>query len=487
MDAVVSFVSHVLAVNPQYGEMDRVYLTNRVFALIGDGAVDVADGAATLDVLDALVQSATERGVITDTASAREILGAALMDLATPTPGFVNREFWDRYGESPKAATDYFYQLSRANNYIQTRAIARNDYFQVATEYGAMEITINLSKPEKDPRDIAAAAKAPQSGYPECQLCLQNEGYRGRANWPARANHRIIRMEVGGSAWGFQYSPYAYFNEHAIFLDEIHRPMHITHQTFTNLLELTTTLPHYFVGSNADLPIVGGSMLAHEHYQGGRHDFPMAKAPVERSIRLTGYPDVQAGIVKWPMSVIRLTGSDKARLADAAEVIRAAWAKYSDESVDVRAFSEDGTAHHTVTPIARRVGTDYQLDLVLRDNQTSSMYPDGIFHPHQDVQHIKKENIGLIEVMGLAILPARLQEELTQVRNYLLGQANTMAAYHKPWADNLAAKHTWTAANATELLQDEVGYVFARVLEDAGVFKHDAAGQAAFGKFCALL
>lgn len=483
MGVVNQFVTGILAMNPQYDEMDRVYLSNRVYALVGDDVGSANTSTDQLVLLDTLVATAILNKQIEDSQHAREILGAQLMDLATPTPSQVNQTFWARYETQPEAATAYFYQLSRANNYIQTRAIAKNDYFQTATAYGDMEITINLSKPEKDPRDIAAAATAPASGYPECQLCMENEGYRGRANWPARANHRIVRLMVGGRSWGFQYSPYAYFNEHAIFLDGVHEPMHISAQTFTNLLEIVTRFPHYFVGSNADLPIVGGSMLTHEHYQGGRHEFPMAKAPVETAVQLAGIADVQAGIVKWPMSVLRLTATNPQRLAAAAERVRAAWATYTDESLAIRAADADGTRHHTVTPIARRVGEAYQLDLVLRDNQTSAAYPDGIFHPHPDVQHIKKENIGLIEVMGLAILPARLQQEMAEVRRYLLGQPNAMATYHREWADNLLQKETWTEANATKQLQDAIGQVFARVLEDAGVFKRDKQGQEGFMKF----
>lgn len=425
--------------------------------------------------------------VVTDTQSARAIVAAQLMDLATPTPSATNARFWAEYQHSPQAATDWFYRLSRANNYIQTRAIARNVAFKTPTEFGDLEITINLSKPEKDPKDIAAAAHQQRNGYPACQLCLENEGYAGRADFPARANHRVVRFNLGGHTWGFQYSPYAYFNEHAIFLDAVHEPMHIGAQTFTNLLDIVTWLPHYFAGSNADLPIVGGSMLAHEHYQGGRHTMPMAVATTDQPFTLGAFPDVQAAVVKWPMSVIRLTSSERTQLAAAAEHIRAAWADYTDDAVDVRAVGADGTRHHTVTPIARRVGDDYQLDIVLRDNQTSAQYPDGIFHPHQDVQHIKKENIGLIEVMGLAILPARLLPELAEVRKYLLGQPNQMAAMHKPWADQLRTQFTWTAANAQTQLQQAVGHVFARVLADAGVFKRDAAGHAAFGRFIATL
>ncbi|WP_155287265.1 UDP-glucose--hexose-1-phosphate uridylyltransferase [Lacticaseibacillus zhaodongensis] len=487
MNAIDSFGQFCLKLNPAYTELDRIYLRNRVYALVGDTAQAPQAGADDLSNLDVLLDLAVANGAVAGTASARAILGAELMSLATPLPSQVNQRFWALYKQAPRQATDYFYNLSRANNYIQTRAIAKNEAFTAATEYGDMEITVNLSKPEKDPRDIAAAAKRQSSGYPLCQLCMENEGYQGRPDYPARANHRIVRFELAGRQWGFQYSPYAYFNEHAIFLDSVHEPMHISAQTFTNLFKIVTLFPHYFVGSNADLPIVGGSMLAHEHYQGGRHTFAMAKAQVETPITVAGFSDVAAGIVKWPMSVIRLSGSDQARVAAAAEQVRAAWAAYSDPTVNIKATDAAGTRHHTVTPIARRVGNDYQLDIVLRDNNTSATYPDGIFHPHADVQHIKRENIGLIEVMGLAILPARLKGELAEVRKFLLGQPNAMAEIHRPWAEALATKCNWTEANATAQLQQAVGRVFTRVLEDAGVFKRDAAGRAAFARFCAQL
>ncbi|WP_225047749.1 UDP-glucose--hexose-1-phosphate uridylyltransferase [Lacticaseibacillus kribbianus] len=486
MTAVDQQLDYILKQNPDYTELDRVYLKNRVLALVGDAAADTPGAATALSNLDALVAAAVEHGACDDTVAAKQILEAELMALATPKPSTVNATFWSRYQQSPQSATDWFFALSRANNYIQTRAIAKNIQFPAHTEYGDLEITINLSKPEKDPKDIAAAAKVKSFGYPACQLCLENEGYRGRADYPARGNHRIVRFSLGGATWGFQYSPYAYFNEHAIFLDAVHEPMHINQQTFTNLLDIVTMLPHYFVGSNADLPIVGGSMLSHEHYQGGRLTFAMAVAPLEKTLSLPGFDGVEAGRVKWPMSVIRLTGANRSELAAAAEHIRATWATYSDEAVDVRAVT-DGTPHHTVTPIARRVGADYQLDLVLRDNQTSAAYPDGIFHPHQDVQHIKKENIGLIEVMGLAVLPARLRLELAEVKKYLLDQPNAMAESHRPWADQLRQSFAWTPANADDLLNQAVGKVFARVLEDAGVFKRTPEGQAAFDRFCAAL
>ena len=487
MNAIESHVDYCLQLNPTLTPMDRIYLVNRVRNLVGDAAETTPAAQDALANLDALVAAAVANGMIEDMLPERQILEAELMALATPTPSAANARFWQLYQNAPQAATDWFFQLSKANNYIQTRAIAKNIGFTTPTDYGDLEITVNLSKPEKDPKAIAAAAKAAKSGYPACLLCMENEGYAGRVDYPARANHRIIRFPLAGKTWGFQYSPYAYFNEHAIFLDGEHEPMHIGAQTFTNLLDLVTLLPHYFVGSNADLPIVGGSMLAHEHYQGGRHTFAMAEAPIQTAITLPGFADVEAGIVHWPMSVIRLQSADRTRLAQAAEHIRATWADYSDAQADIRAHAEDGTPHHTITPIARRVGTDYQLDLVLRDNQTSSAYPDGIFHPHQDVQHIKKENIGLIEVMGLAILPARLLTELAEVQKYLLDQPNDIAPMHQDWADELKATQTWTVANAETQLRQAVGRVFARVLEDAGVFKQTEPGQAAFARFITAL
>lgn len=486
MDAVNTFVDFALKQNADLTPLDRVYLHNRVLHLVGEAAV-TTDSTDALVVLDALVAAGVAAGLTPDTGFGREQLAAELMALATPLPSTVNRLFWAHYADAPVAATDWFYQLSRTNNYIQTRAIAQNVGFTTPTEYGDLEITINLSKPEKDPRDIAAAAKQSATEYPACALCLENEGYTGRPSKAARANHRVVRMTVGGRTWGMQYSPYAYFNEHTIFLDTVHQPMHIGPATFTNLLELVTLLPHYFVGSNADLPIVGGSMLAHEHYQGGRHDFPMAKAPLARAIAVPGYDDITAGVVRWPMSVLRLTGADPHRLAACAEHIRQTWAGYSDAAVSVAATAADGTPQHTVTPIARRVGTDYQLDLVLRDNQTSAQYPDGVFHPHPDVQHIKRENIGLIEVMGLAVLPARLVPEMAEVRKFLLGQPNAMAESHRLWAEQLKANQTWDEATAADQLNQAVGQVFARVLADAGVFKWDDAGQAAFDRFCKTL
>lgn len=330
----------------------------------------------------------------------------------------------------------YFYQLSQQNDYIKTNAIAKNIVWSTPTDYGEIEITINLSKPEKDPKQIAAAKKAKDTGYPRCSLCIENEGYAGRVNYPARTNHRVIRFKLGDQQWGFQYSPYAYFNEHCIFLASQHRSMVINRTTFQQLLSIIQQFPGYFVGSNADLPIVGGSILSHEHYQGGRHQFPMEKSPIATPLTFKGFEDVTAGIVQWPMSVIRLRSSQEQPLVELANKILNCWRHYSDESVDVRAETA-WVPHHTITPIARKRNGQLELDLVLRDNQTSAKYPDGIFHPHKDVQDIKKENIGLIEVMGRAILPPQLKPELREVEKFLLGQPNAMADYHRPWAEQL--------------------------------------------------
>lgn len=470
-------------------DMDRIYLQNRLLALIGEDALGETvvqmPQHSSLELLDLLLEKAIENQVIEDTVAEKEILTGQLMDLLTPPPSVVNALFAQHYAKEPQEATDYFFELCKNNDYIKTRAIAKNIIFPVETEYGELEITINLSKPEKDPKQIAAERnQAPATvAYPKCMLCMENEGYQGRINYPARTNHRIIRMNLDGESWGFQYSPYAYYNEHCIILSEEHRPMKISEETFKRLLRIIEVLPHYFVGSNADLPIVGGSILSHDHYQGGRHVFAMEKAPIEKEFSLDGFADVSAGIVKWPMSVIRLQSKNTNELVEAANFIYKQWQDYSDPSVQVSAYSEDGTPHHTVTPIARRRGDLFEMDLVLRDNNVSEEHPDGIFHPHKDVQHIKKENIGLIEVMGLAVLPPRLATELVEVEKYLLEEENQIADYHVEWADSLKTKHAFTKDNVQAIVYNEVGLVFARVLEDAGVFKRNEEGQAAFQRF----
>ncbi|WEV36591.1 UDP-glucose--hexose-1-phosphate uridylyltransferase [Lactobacillus sp. ESL0677] len=479
---VDQFVTQVIAAGDAT-ELDQIYLVNQVLALVGDEARELmTTSTALIDLKDELVAAALKNGNCGPTLNEQDVLGAQLMNLLVPRPSVVNHKFWQTYQEKPEQALADFYQLSKRSDYIKTRAIAKNIYFVTPSEYGDLEITINLSKPEKDPRAIAAAKTVKATGYPLCQLCKENEGYLGRINYPARSNHRIIRFKIGDEVWGFQYSPYAYFNEHCIFLSAKHEGMKISEKTFVRLLNIIEQFPGYFAGSNADLPIVGGSILAHEHYQGGRHSFAMMKAKVKTKINFTGFDDVAAGIVKWPMSVIRLRSQNKQQLVALANKILLAWRDYSDEQVDVRAFTGE-TPHHTITPIAHKQGDQLVLDLVLRDNQTSDKYPDGIFHPHQDVQHIKKENIGLIEVMGLAILPPRLEPEMQEVRKFLLGEKNKVAAMHLLWAEQIKAQNSITAANVDAILQAELGKVFARVLEDAGVFKQTKDGQAAFMRF----
>ena len=484
MTLVETFVTKVIA-ESTFEELDRIYLTNRVLALVGDGVLEVkTDQDNLIDLKDQLVEEAVRLETIEDSLAAREIFGAELMDLVTPCPSQVNRDFWTTYAQSPEQAIADFYQLSQKNDYIKLKAIAKNIAYRVPSDYGELEITINLSKPEKDPKEIAAAKLVKSSNYPKCQLCMENEGYHGRVNHPARSNHRIIRFDISGQEWGFQYSPYAYFNEHCIFLDSQHRPMAISRQSFERLLAIVEQFPGYFAGSNADLPIVGGSILTHDHYQGGRHVFPMEVAPIQKSFTFEGFESVKAGIVQWPMSVIRLTSDSKDDLTNLAEKILLSWRQYSDPSVQVLAES-NGTPHHTITPIARKRDGQFELDLVLRDNQTSPEHPDGIYHPHKDVQHIKKENIGLIEVMGLAILPPRLKEEVEQVAAYLVGEDVLVADYHQEWADELKESNPRLTDKdyALEIVQESVGKIFARVLEDAGVYKQTEEGQAAFMRF----
>ena len=484
MTLVEKFVTKVIA-ESTFEELDRIYLTNRVLALVGDGVLEVKTGQDNLiDLKDQLVEEAVRLETIEDSLAAREILGADLMDLVTPCPSQVNRDFWTTYAQSPEQAIADFYQLSQKNDYIKLKAIAKNIAYRVPSDYGELEITINLSKPEKDPKEMAAAKLVKSSNYPQCQLCMENEGYHGRVNHPARSNHRIIRFDISGQEWGFQYSPYAYFNEHCIFLDSKHRPMAISRQSFERLLAIVEQFPGYFAGSNADLSIVGGSILTHDHYQGGRHVFPMEVAPLQKCFTFDGFESVKAGIVQWPMSVIRLTSDSKDELTNLAEKILLVWRQYSDPSVQVLAES-NGTPHHTITPIARKRDGLFELDLVLRDNQTSPEHPDGIYHPHKDVQHIKKENIGLIEVMGLAILPPRLKEEVEQVAAYLVGEDVLVADYHKEWADELKESHPRLTDKdqALNIVQESVGKIFARVLEDAGVYKQTEEGQAAFMRF----
>ena len=438
------------------------------------------------DILRELLDDAAARGLIHDDVTSRDLFDTELMGRLTPRPSQVIQDFFRRYQASPKEATDWLYRFSQDTDYIRRYRIARDVKWQAATAYGELDITINLSKPEKDPRAIAAAKAAPQSGYPKCLLCKENEGYAGRLNHPARQNHRVIPVTINGEDWFLQYSPYVYYNEHCIVFNGRHTPMKIEKATFRKLLDFVKQFPHYFVGSNADLPIVGGSILSHDHFQGGCYTFAMERAPIEQTVAFRDFPDVEAGIVKWPMSVIRLRCADDRRLVELADRILAAWRGYTDEAAFI--FAEtDGEMHNTITPIARMREGQFELDLVLRNNITTEEYPLGVYHPHQELHHIKKENIGLIEVMGLAVLPARLKDELHGVAQALvrgddLRQDETLGK-HADWADELKTRYTFTADNAEELLRREVGAVFAAVLEHAGVYKCTPEGREAFLRF----
>lgn len=466
--------------------LDELYLRNQLLHFLGfnDWGEDVDKESHERDALilmDELLEAADKNGVIPE--GGIEFYESALMDFITPRPSRVNHDFWENYRVSPEKATQYFYSLAKQINQVRTRDIARNIAFNHATNYGELEITINLSKPEKDPKAIAAAKLVKSSSYPACQLCLENEGFYGIGNKPARSNHRIIQLVINDEQWGFQYSPYAYFNEHSILLNAKHQPMEINKRAFDNLLGFLDKFPTYMIGSNADLPIVGGSILTHDHYQAGRHEFPMAKAEIREQVELTDFPEVSAGLVNWPMSVLRLSSANQAELSKAADDVLKKWQVYSDESLQITAVTTDGVLHHTITPIARIRDGRYEMDLVLRDNNTSQEFPDGIFHPHPELHHIKKENIGLIEVMGLAILPARLKNELAEVEKYLLNQENQLNEIHKPWAETLKKTDKFTPENVHEKVQQAVGEVFDQVLQDAGVFKNDTRGQEGFLKF----
>lgn len=464
---------------------DRIYIRNQVMSLIGLEVFPDEEIQPVNDTIPNLVEKITayavEQGVIENVFDEKEIIAANIMNCFVPMPSIVNKIFNMKYQESPKAATDYFYNLSKNNNYIQLNRIAKNISYKVNTAYGQMDITINLSKPEKDPEQIKRERAMKQTGnYPKCLLCVENEGYKGRTGYPARANHRIINIPLEGENWYFQYSPYVYYNEHSVLLSEEHRMMKIDKATFQRLLSFTDKFPHYFIGSNADLPIVGGSILSHDHYQGGNYEFAMTRAGDAFSFQLKAYPEIKASVVKWPMSVIRLRGTDRKAIASAADHILQTWKGYSDEAAGVLAFTGD-TPHNTITPIARKRDGLFELDLVLRNNRTSDEHPLGIFHPHADVHHIKKENIGLIEVMGLAVLPPRLKEELTEIQEYLLGNPNSVEAYHQQWALEIKAAYGDIAdrEQAESILQAELGKKFVRCLEDAGVLK----GQNAFERF----
>ena len=442
---------------------------------------------ALAPVLEALLDDAYERGVLAENSVVyRDLFDTELMGRLTPRPAQVIETFQALYRENPQKATDWYYKLSQDTNYIRRDRIAKDVQWKAPTEYGELDITINLSKPEKDPKAIAAAKNLPASAYPRCQLCAENEGYAGRVNHPARQNHRIVPITINGSPWFLQYSPYVYYNEHCICLNAEHTPMKIDRACFGKLLDFVGQFPHYFVGSNADLPIVGGSILAHDHFQGGRYTFAMEKAPVEARFTFPGYEDVEAGIVKWPMSVVRIACEKPDRLVELADKILTAWRGYTDEAAFI--FAEtDGEPHSTITPIARKRGEKFELDLVLRNNITTDEHPLGVYHPHAELHHIKKENIGLIEVMGLAVLPARLKEELSAVADALASgtdlRTNALTAKHAGWAEDFAKNYTITADNALDIVKKETGLVFAQVLEHCGVYPRNPEGNAAFLRF----
>lgn len=479
-------------------EADKIYTTNRLLELfrldeLEEDNTDVAMSEEELeDVLAEMMDYAYEQGIMTENSIVyRDLFDTKIMSMLVPRPSEVISVFEAKYKNDPKEATDYFYKLSQDTDYIRRYRIKKDQKWIATTKYGDLDITINLSKPEKDPKAIAAAKNAKQSGYPKCLLCIENEGYAGRVNHPARQNHRIIPVTINGSRWGFQYSPYVYYNEHCIVFNSKHIPMKIEHDTFCKLFDFVKQFPHYFVGSNADLPIVGGSILSHDHFQGGHYEFAMARAGVERSFTVKGFEDVQAGIVNWPMSVIRIASRDTDRLIALADVILAAWRGYTDESVFI--FAEtDGEPHNTITPIARKRGDQYELDLVLRNNITTEEHPLGVYHPHAKLHHIKKENIGLIEVMGLAVLPARLKDEMERLAEAIVSGADIrkdkLLEKHADWVEEFLPKYQdITKDNIMDILHREIGDVFMQVLEDAGVYKRTEEGQAAFDRFVASL
>ena len=479
---------------------DEIFTTNRLLELFKldemeeteggniSGAAKSANGEALEKILGEMMDYAHEAGILPeDDITHRDLFDTKIMSMLVPRPGEVIRKFHELYEKSPREATDFFYKLSQDSDYIRRYRIVKDQKWVAPTKYGDLDVTINLSKPEKDPKAIAAAKLAKQSGYPKCLLCMENVGYAGRVNHPARQNHRIIPVTIQDSRWGFQYSPYVYYNEHCIVFNGEHVPMKIEHGTFCKLFDFVKQFPHYFVGSNADLPIVGGSILSHDHFQGGHYEFAMAKAPVEKSFTIKGYEDVEAGIVNWPMSVIRLSGENTERIIELADHILETWREYTDEDAFIYAYT-DNEPHNTITPIARKRGDRFEIDLVLRNNITTEEHPLGVYHPHAKLHHIKKENIGLIEVMGLAVLPARLKGEMEQLSEAILAgkdiRSDEVLEKHADWVEEFLPKYEKVdAGNVHDILRKEIGLVFMQVLEDAGVYKRTEEGQKAFMRF----
>ena len=472
---------------------DATYCTNRILALLqcddySPTGETFTENDTIAEILDSLLKYASSKNLVDyESIVSKDIFDTEIMGIFTDRPSNITKKFYSLYEQSPELATQYFYKLSNDNNYIRKDRIDKNIKWTTPSEYGNIEITINMSKPEKDPKAIALAGKQKSVAYPKCQLCMQNVGYKGRVNHPARANHRVIPVEICGQPWGFQYSPYVYYNEHCILLNQAHTPMKIDRSAFEKLLDFVEKFPHYIIGSNADLPIVGGSILSHEHFQGGNHEFAMMSAPSEKDYSIKGFEDVTVSRVKWPMSVVRLTSSNKDSLLNLADKILNSWRNYSDE--DVFIFAEtDGVPHNTITPIACFKDDKYILNLVLRNNITTELYPLGVYHPHQELHHIKKENIGLIEVMGLAVLPARLYHEL-KLLSKVMANNEDVSQYeelqkHADWSKEVLSKHPeLNSTNAYDILLQETGLVFTKVLEHAGVFKRDLQGLSAFDKF----
>ncbi len=470
-------------------EEDKAYTVNRILEILRLDEYEESENSqweSLEEILSDILSYAVEKGFIEDDITSRDLFDTKVMSALVPRPSEVISNFDALYEVSPEMATDYYYKLSRDTDYIRTYRVVKDMKWKTDSEYGEIDITINLSKPEKDPKAIAAARNAKQSAYPKCQLCIENEGYAGRINHPARQNHRIIPIEIDGENWGFQYSPYVYYNEHCIVLNGKHVPMKIDEKAFKKLFDFVKLFPHYFVGSNADLPIVGGSILSHEHFQGGNYEFAMAKAPVEKTFTFKGYEDLQVGIVKWPMSVIRISGEDTERIVALSAEILEKWKGYTDEDAFVFAETE-GTPHNTITPIARKRGDKYEIDLVLRNNITTEEHPDGVYHPHKELHNIKKENIGLIEVMGLAVLPSRLKAELKKVQEFILEgkdiASDEQIEKHSEWVNSFKDKYAFTEENIDTIIKAEVGKVFTKCLEHAGVYKRDEKGMAAFERF----
>lgn len=476
-------------------ECEKIYATNLLLDLFHeDSYEEPEEKAENIDlesVLKELLDESVNRGLIEDSIGYRDLFDTKMMNCLVPRPAQVQKEFWDAYEKSPEAATEYLYKLSQDSDYIRRYRVKKDKKWTVESPYGTIDITINLSKPEKDPKAIAAAKNAKNNAYPKCQLCMENEGYAGRLDHPARENHRIIPITINESKWGFQYSPYVYYNEHCIVFNGEHTPMKIDRAAFTKLFDFVKQFPHYFLGSNADLPIVGGSILSHDHFQGGHYTFAMAKAPIEKKVTIPGYEDVEAGIVKWPLSVLRIRHQDEKRLIDLADHVLKAWRGYTDEAAFI--FAEtDGEPHNTITPIARMKDGMYELDLTLRNNITTEEHPLGVYHPHAQYHHIKKENIGLIEVMGLAVLPARLKDEIELLKEYILERkdirSNEKIEKHADWVEKFLPEYEEiNADNIEEILQQEIGKVFVHVLEDAGVYKCTEEGRKAFMRFIETL